>query len=156
VLALVEVVQVGDLEAEVVNPLLYIGVPCLCLGAKHLQRDETLLGLLLDLGDTMLDTWALAIDFVAEPSLHLLKLLEHHTEVGIYGFLRFLATVVVVGVWLNRIKWIWYQILGTGVELGEVAENLGYEKIAELRRNDYNWILLQLFGYPSLSPRHGL
>jgi hypothetical protein len=54
VLVLHEAIEAVDFELQPLKLLPQIGTPSLCLGASHLQRDESLLDLLLRINDSVL------------------------------------------------------------------------------------------------------
>jgi hypothetical protein len=86
-----------NLQLEVVKLLLHHRAPLVSLGARHLQRDESLLDMLLKLDDTAPNVTVASFDAVAKSCLHLLKFIEDETEVGVDGWLirPCLARVVV-------------------------------------------------------------
>jgi hypothetical protein len=100
----VEAVEASDLQANIIDTLMNLYVPHLYLRTGHLQGDKTLLGLVLDICDTMLHTSTASVDILPEASLHTLELIQHQPEVGIHRILGPLAVGVVVGIGLHIIE----------------------------------------------------
>jgi hypothetical protein len=97
-----EPVEAGDLQLEAVELLHQIHLTRLHLRARHLQRDDVLLGLLLDLLGTVLQATASPINPVVEVNLNLLELVQHETNTRIHRVIGLGATCVVERVGLHR------------------------------------------------------
>jgi hypothetical protein len=97
-----EPVEADDLRLEAVELLRQVGVTHLHLHVRHLQWDEALLDLLLDLLDAALQAATLPINPVTEASLHLLMLIQHETNTRIHQVTELGAAGIVEWVGIHR------------------------------------------------------